>query len=33
MQDALLGDPIANTKRILKRPKQQGEEKVLVKMI
>ena len=30
MQDALLGDLIANTKRILKGPKQQGRQKVLV---
>ena len=30
MQDALLGDPIANTKKNKKRPKQQGEQTVSV---
>ena len=29
-QDALLGGLIANTKRIQKRPKQQGEQTVLI---
>ena len=30
--DALLGDPIVNTKKIQKRPKQQGEQTILMKM-
>ena len=31
--DALLGDPTVNTKRIQKRPKKQGEQMILMKMI
>ena len=33
MPDALLGDPIVNTKRILKRPKQQGKQTILMRMM
>ena len=32
MSDTLLGDPIVNIKRILKRPKQQGEQTILMRM-
>ena len=31
--DALLGDPIVNTKKNTKRPKQQGKQTILMKMM